>query len=137
MAAWQEENQPANLRNSEVVKKHLTPVQRHLPLPNLFLKFATKEQLSTIGALGQTVAESIVKMLQVSQAPNEIPKEATIQFVKDFIAKGVEPFDEGTIRALISSRNICPEVIDLLFQHTPRKFWSENLNHQLQLVNFA
>lgn len=122
--AWREdENQPAILLNSEVVKKHLTPVQRQLPLPNLFLKFATKEQLSTEGSWGQTVAEHVARIAQVFPAPNEIPKESMIQFMKDFIAKGVEPFNESTLRAFMSSsRNICSEVLDLVFQHTPRKF---------------
>jgi ankyrin repeat protein len=119
---WREdENLSAIFLNSPVVKKLLTPLQLHLPLPNLFVKFATKEQLSAEGTWAQTMTEAFVRIMQIFPPPNQVPKEATIQLMKDIIAKGVEPFDDSVIRAYISSsRDIYPEIIEMIFQHTPR-----------------
>ncbi len=123
---WKEEdNQSALLINSPVVKKLLTPEQLKLPLPYLFLKFAKKEHFTAKGAWDHTPLENMARIFQVHQAPFELPQSVAVQFMKDIIALGVDfaSCGESVMRHFTAnSRDVWPQVLDLLFQTIPRKF---------------
>ena len=125
---WKEEdNQTAPLIDSPIVKKLLTPEQLKLPLPYLFLKFASKEHFTMKGAWDHTPFENLVRVFQVHLAPFKLPQSIAVQFMKDIIALGVDlgSCGEAVMRHFTSnSRDVWPQVLDLLFQTIPRK-----LNH--------
>jgi ankyrin repeat protein len=119
---WREEDNLSPIfTNSPLVKKLLTPVQLKLPLPNLFLKYATKEHICTIGPWNQSAFERLSRVLQIFQAPFEVPKETAIQFMEDVLAKGVDfsIFGDDIVSHFTSARDVWPEVLDILLQHTP------------------
>eukprot|EP00029_Vermamoeba_vermiformis_P000604 TRINITY_DN1076_c0_g1_i1.p1 TRINITY_DN1076_c0_g1~~TRINITY_DN1076_c0_g1_i1.p1 ORF type:complete len:1208 (-),score=346.48 TRINITY_DN1076_c0_g1_i1:48-3536(-) len=124
--SWREEdNQSAIIINSPIVKKLLTPQQLRLPVPNLFLKYATKEQLASKGSWHQNALESLVRVFQIYQPPFTVPKETALQYLQDIIDKGFDfSSSDSIIRQFTSNaRDVWPEVMDIVFQNTPRALY--------------
>lgn len=93
------------------------------------------------GSYGSSVLQKLVRVFQIIDGPYAVPKEAAVQFLQDFMAKGLDltsDWAKDLIRDFTSmSRPVWPEVLEILFQNLPSKYSSSFINSYLTLCGRA